>query len=170
MYRPRRTRTMPRKGKRKRSSGTLTHKSKRGRKQKTVPVNEPEVWSSIDPVSGDPIYEVENIVDVRVRQPDNKIQYRLRWKGFNESDDTWENASAVHCGDLIREFEMRATATNRADNGTDGDSSTSTDTDAKSVHIIGQDVPPASMQQNVSHTCTAHSKVTYNPLHSLMII
>ena len=35
-------------------------------------------------------YQVERILDKRL-DPDGEIEYKIRWKGFNSSSDTWES-------------------------------------------------------------------------------
>ena len=48
-------------------------------------------------------YEVEQIVDSRrVR---GKVQYRVRWVGYSEIEDTWDVLEALdNCPDKLREY------------------------------------------------------------------
>jgi len=49
-------------------------------------------------------YIVEKILDKRIKS--NKVQYFLKWKGYPDTDNTWEPVDHLEdCKDLIREFE-----------------------------------------------------------------
>ena len=37
-----------------------------------------------------PVYEIDELVERRQLVPGGTIQYRVRWRGFDEHDDTWE--------------------------------------------------------------------------------
>jgi len=47
-------------------------------------------------------YEVDKIIAKRYKR--GKTEYRVRWKGYNENDDTWEPTANLHCPDMIRQF------------------------------------------------------------------
>jgi Chromo (CHRromatin Organisation MOdifier) domain len=49
-------------------------------------------------------FEVEAIVGKRV-SPSGKTEYRVRWTGYTENDDTWEETTNLYCPDLVRMFE-----------------------------------------------------------------
>jgi hypothetical protein len=54
-------------------------------------------------VDGHEEFEVEKILSSRIRN--NRISYRVRWKGFNAGDDTWENEENLrNSQNLISEF------------------------------------------------------------------
>lgn len=48
-------------------------------------------------------YEVEKIVDKRIRR--KKVEYLVKWIGWDDKDNTWEPVAHLECQDLIEEFE-----------------------------------------------------------------
>lgn len=54
----------------------------------------------------DDIYEVEKIVDHRKHS--GVIQYRVRWKGYTEDDDTWEDEDNLEgCAIALEEYHQK---------------------------------------------------------------
>ncbi|OQR79952.1 chromobox protein3-like [Tropilaelaps mercedesae] len=54
----------------------------------------------------EPEFIVENILEKRIKS--NKVWYLLKWKGYPDSDNTWEPADNLEdCRDLIRDFEEK---------------------------------------------------------------
>jgi len=50
-------------------------------------------------------YQVEAILDKRKRG--RKVEYLLKWKGYSDADNSWEDESHLNCPDLVREFERK---------------------------------------------------------------
>ncbi len=53
-------------------------------------------------------YEVERIVAHRQFGRSKRLQYLIKWKGYPESDNTWEPADQVHAPDLIKHYQSAA--------------------------------------------------------------
>ena len=49
-------------------------------------------------------YSVEKIVDKQTAI-NGKISYLIKWKGYDDKDNTWEPIDNIYCKDLIEEFE-----------------------------------------------------------------
>src|SRR5579863_10118877 len=60
-----------------------------------------------DLISGEAEYEVEQIRSHRRHGRRKQLQYLLKWKGYPESDNTWELADQVHAPDLIKAYHRR---------------------------------------------------------------
>ena len=52
----------------------------------------------------DDIFVVERILNRRVRE-NGKIEYSIKWFGYEQIDATWEPEENIFCKDLIDEFE-----------------------------------------------------------------
>ncbi|CAM4750719.1 unnamed protein product [Rotaria magnacalcarata] len=48
-------------------------------------------------------YQVEAILDKRIRG--KKTEYFLKWKGYSNEDNTWEDENRLNCPDLVKKFE-----------------------------------------------------------------
>jgi len=54
-------------------------------------------------------YEVEQILDVKIAKEKGKLvkRYLVKWKGYPESDNSWEKESNMNCPDLLKEFHTK---------------------------------------------------------------
>jgi hypothetical protein len=52
-------------------------------------------------------YEVELIHNHRYYGRKRTLQYLIKWKGYPESDNTWEAAGDVHAPDLVKAYHRK---------------------------------------------------------------
>lgn len=55
-----------------------------------------------DKSGGEDEYEVEKLINIRISK--GCRQFLVRWKGYGESADTWENEKDLNCSELIEKF------------------------------------------------------------------
>ena len=60
-----------------------------------------------DLIGGEEEYEVESIKAHRYFGQNKRLQFLIQWKGYLESDNTWEPADSVHAPDLVKEYKQR---------------------------------------------------------------
>lgn len=48
------------------------------------------------------IYEVEKIISHEIKR--GAERFRIRWKGFDSSHDTWERKENLNCPKIVREY------------------------------------------------------------------
>ncbi|KAK8860305.1 Chromobox protein 5 [Tritrichomonas musculus] len=48
-------------------------------------------------------YIVEKICDHQIRK--NKMYYLIKWKGYSESENTWEPENYLNCKELLNEYK-----------------------------------------------------------------
>jgi hypothetical protein len=60
-----------------------------------------------DLMGGEEQYEVETIHSHRCHGQSRQLQYLLKWKGYPESDNTWEPATQVHSPDLVKQYHRK---------------------------------------------------------------
>ncbi len=61
-----------------------------------------------DLIEGEEEYEVERIVAHRTFGRSKSLQYLIKWKGYPESDNSWEPADQVHAPDLVKHYHSAA--------------------------------------------------------------
>src|SRR6266403_1030653 len=61
-----------------------------------------------DLIEGKDEYEVERIVAHQVFGQSKPLQYLIKWKGYPESDNSWESADQVHAPDLVKHYHSTA--------------------------------------------------------------
>jgi Chromo (CHRromatin Organisation MOdifier) domain len=59
-----------------------------------------------DLIDGEEEYEVEQIRSHRTWGRSRTLQYLIKWKGYPESDNTWENADQIHAPELIELYHQ----------------------------------------------------------------
>src|SRR5487761_1760216 len=60
-----------------------------------------------DLINDEEQYEVEAIRSHRRHGRKKQLQYLLKWKGYPESDNTWEPVDMIHAPDLVKQYERR---------------------------------------------------------------
>ena len=60
-----------------------------------------------DLIDGEEEYEVERIIGHYLYGRNRASQYLVKWKGYPDSDNTWEPAHQVHAPDLVKEFHRQ---------------------------------------------------------------
>jgi Chromo (CHRromatin Organisation MOdifier) domain len=55
-------------------------------------------------VEGQEEWEVEKVLDSRHKGRHKELQYLLKWKGYVDADNTWEDTDQVFAKDLISRF------------------------------------------------------------------
>ena len=60
-----------------------------------------------DLINDEEEYEVEQILDSRVRGRNRKIQYLVKWVGYPDSDNQWLDAEQLTADEAVREFKRR---------------------------------------------------------------
>ena len=61
-----------------------------------------------DLINGEEEYEVERIVNHQRHGRARQLQYLIKWKGYPESDNTWEPADQVHAPELIKLYHRHS--------------------------------------------------------------
>jgi hypothetical protein len=75
----------------------------------TDPYNRPQPTEPLPIDAEQNIYEVEKILDKMVfaRGKGMCTKYLIRWSGYGEKDDSWENVKNIYCDELIQEYETQ---------------------------------------------------------------
>jgi hypothetical protein len=60
-----------------------------------------------DLIDGEEEYEVERIINHRRHGRSRVLQYFVKWKGYPESDNTWEPADQVHAPELLKGYHRK---------------------------------------------------------------
>src|SRR5229473_889303 len=60
-----------------------------------------------DLIQGTEEYEVEHLINHRCHGKSQTLQYFVKWKGYPESNNTWEPAQNIHAPDLLKKYHQR---------------------------------------------------------------
>jgi hypothetical protein len=55
-------------------------------------------------IEGEKEYEVERIIGMRHFGRNKKLQYKVRWKGYSETHDSWEPVDNINAPELLEEY------------------------------------------------------------------
>ena len=75
-----------------------------------VPYNETKAYGEnyLQPppelIDGEEEYEVEEIVNHHIKGQNKKLQYLVKWKGYQSSKNSWVNESDLHAPELLEEY------------------------------------------------------------------
>ena len=58
-------------------------------------------------MGGEEQYEVKAICSHQCHGCSRQLQYLLKWKGYPESDNTWESAEQLHFSDLVKQYHKK---------------------------------------------------------------
>jgi len=61
-------------------------------------------WPPPDLINDEEQYEVEQIRNHRYFGRKRTLQYLIHWKGYPDSDDTWEPAADTHAPNLVKDY------------------------------------------------------------------
>src|SRR5258707_1007108 len=59
-----------------------------------------------DLIQGTEEYEVEHLINHRCQGKSRQLQYFVKWKGYPESNSTWEPAQNIHAPDLLKKYHQ----------------------------------------------------------------
>jgi hypothetical protein len=60
-----------------------------------------------DLIDGEEEFEVERITSHQHHGRSRTLQYLIKWKGYPESDNTWEPASQIHAPDILKAYHRK---------------------------------------------------------------
>ena len=79
-------------------------KSVQDSRKRPIKNNHLEIECDDDQTDIDKEYSVEKILD-KFCGHNGKVRYLIKWKGYDDNDNTWEPIENLYCEDLIEEFE-----------------------------------------------------------------
>jgi hypothetical protein len=80
-----------------------------GQARKTVRAKSTTGADDTKPEEVDKKFEIDFIVDHRIIEDEEKIQFKVRWQGYHEADDTWEDFElfAFDAPDIVSEYLVK---------------------------------------------------------------
>ena len=57
-----------------------------------------------DIVEWEPEFEVERVLQIKMRREKQNLSYIMHWKGYSQAHDSWEPAKQVHAPELVEQY------------------------------------------------------------------
>ena len=76
--------------------------------EEVVKIKEENIYEEYDDIPMNEEHEIEFIVEKIIDKfngPDGRVQYLIKWKGYESTENTWEPADNLHAEELIAQFE-----------------------------------------------------------------
>src|SRR5713226_6044069 len=95
-----------------------------------------------DLIQGAEEYEVKHLINHRCQGRSRQLQYFVKWKGYPESDSTWELAQNIHAPDLLKKYHQCYPLQDKKGRGTKENTSSQAQTTTTCLPMLQTNLPP----------------------------